>query len=92
MILWIFNVVQSTPTLGYHAQKIKILVTFQKESNISTIDLNNKRLFLLIAATSLYLDYQYSLAKSTQLVLFINFWALSKTFDRYSSEGIDSPS
>ena len=53
----IFNVVRSTPTLRSHAERMKILVTSQTKSNTSTIDLNNKRLPLLIVAISLYLNY-----------------------------------
>ena len=64
MTLEIFNVVRSTHTPRGHTQRMKILVPSQKESNISTIDLNTKRLPLSITATSLYLDYQYSSARS----------------------------
>ena len=63
---------------------MKILVTSQKESNKSTTNLNNKWLSLLITAISLYLDYQYSSARSPRFVLIINYWTPSKVFDRFS--------
>ena len=53
----IFNVARSTLTLRGHAQRMKILVNPQTESYTSTIDLNNKRLHLLITAIFLYLEY-----------------------------------
>ena len=71
---------------------MKVLATSQKKSNTSTIDLNNKKLFLRIVAIFLYLDYQYLLVKSPQLVLIINSWTPSKAFDRSSHEDVDSSS
>ena len=86
----ILNVVWCTPTLRGHVQRMKILVTSQIELNTSTIDLNNKRLTLLITTTSLYLDYQYSSARSPPLVLTINYWTPSKAFNPSSLKDIDS--
>ena len=88
----IFNVVRSISISRSHAKRIKILITSQKESNISTIDLDNKRLSLLIAATSLYLDYQYSSTRFPRFVLIINSWTLSKAADRSSPEDVDHSS
>ena len=45
----------------------------------------------MIAATSLYLDYQYSSLGSPRLVLIVNSWTLSKAFDRSSPENVDPP-
>ena len=84
----IFYVVRSTPTPQDHAKRMKILVNPQTESNTSTIDLNNKRLHLLIVATSLYLDYQYSSVRSPRLLLISNSWTFSKASDRSSSQRI----
>ena len=47
----IFNVVQSTSTPWGHAQRMKILVNANRV-NTSTIDLNNKRLTILIVSTT----------------------------------------
>ena len=47
----IFNVVRSVPTPHGHAQRTKILVNLNRV-NTSIINLNNKTLTLLIAATT----------------------------------------
>ena len=65
---------------------MKTLVTSHKKSNTSIIDLNNKIIPLLVAAISLYLDYQYSSVRSPRLVLIVNSWTPSKAFHLSSLE------